>query len=227
MKKVFVLIANCILPTAYCCFAQMQPADSLPGTYAGQYWFKQPTTNPWTITPDTVYVTNIDSVNCAVQAHDVANFSLIPPSPPDTNYYTDYYSCNGSAPLNNYVKFYNSDSIRIISDNVPQPPPNPAYSMRFYGKRISNKTMGVEEFMKGEQIKVYPNPCSGVLNIESKTPDETEIKIMDGIGKEVKSQKSKVKSQITTIDINDLKKGIYFLQIKTPQRVLTKKIIIN
>ncbi|MBI3502636.1 MAG: hypothetical protein HY063_12670 [Bacteroidetes bacterium] len=56
MKKVFVLIAYCLLPTAYCCYSQMQPADSLPGTYAGELWLANPSTNPWSITNDTLFV---------------------------------------------------------------------------------------------------------------------------------------------------------------------------
>src|ERR1051326_2515647 len=217
MKKVFILY--CLLFTSYFCIAQMQPADSLPGTYAGQYWFKQPITNPWTITADTVYVTNIDSVNCAVQAH-ATHFSLIPPQPPDTNYYTDYYSCNGTAPANFYVKFYSGDSLRLINDNEPQPPPNPAISYRFFGKRISNKITAENEVINAKQIKVYPNPAKDKIFIDVKNKNTT-MSLFDICGKEV------LKTQNKEIDISALPEGIYFFQVKTAEGIAVKKIILS
>lgn len=204
----------------------MTPADSLPGTYAGQYWYANPATNPWTITPDTVFVTNIDSVNCAVWAHDAANFSLLPPSPPDTNYYTDYYSCNGAAPTNFYVKFYSVDSMRLINDNEPQPPPNPPFSMRFYGKRISNKTVGVNELLTKEQIVVYPNPTSTVLSVEYKMFNGTiQVQITDVAGQEVKSVQ--MNSSQMQIDISSLENGTYFVNLKTDKGIIARKIVVQ
>lgn len=230
MKNILTLIA---LLFAFADKAQMQPADSLTGTYAGKYYFKQPTTNPWTITADTVYVTNVDSVNCAVQAHDASHFSIIPPPPPDTNYYTNYYSCNGTAP-SNYIKFYSTDSMKLINDNVPQPMPNPAYSMRFYGKRISHYTTGIKQVAGSpaigeEQISIYPNPNNGTVTIKSKflLSGETQIQITDAIGKEIRNEKLKTKDEKVVINIGDLQKGIYLLHIKIEQETITKKIIIN
>src|ERR1051326_1729828 len=216
MKKVFILY--CLLFTSYFCIAQMQPADSLPGTYAGQYWFKQPITNPWTITADTVYVTNIDSVNCAVQAH-ATHFSLIPPQPPDTNYYTDYYSCNGTAPANFYVKFYSGDSLRLINDNEPQPPPNPAISYRFFGKRISNKITAENEVINAKQIKVYPNPVSEKVFIDIK--NKAEITLFDVYGREI------LKTQQKELNVSNLPNGVYFIRVTAKQAIASKKIIVR
>ncbi len=218
--KNFFLFAYCLLPTAYCS-AQMQPADSLMGTYAGQYWLANPATGPWVITPDTMLVTNIDSVNCLVQANLVMNNVSY-----GGNYYTDYYSCNGAPPSNFYMKFYNGDSAKRISDNVPQPPPNPPISRRFYGKRISNQITGVNELLNSEQITIYPNPSNGTLTIENKIlNEEVEIKIIDAIGKE--NKKFKVKTGKTIIDTSDLKSGVYLMKIGTAKGILIKKFIIN
>jgi len=201
----------------------MQPADSLPGTYAGQYWYANPATSPWVITPDTYYVqNNLDTVNCMAQV--VINFGTY-----NWTYYTDYYSCNSPAPSNYYMKFYSVDSLRTIADNSPQPPPNQPISMRFYGKRISNKTVGVNEVANKEEIMIYPNPVNGIITIKSKIllNEETEIKITDVLGKEIKNQKVRTKNEKAQMEISDLKTGIYILNIKNNERVITKKIIIQ
>src|ERR1051325_12173514 len=148
------------------CSAQMQPADSLLGTYAGQYWLANPATSPWVTMPDTLFVQNIDSINCKIDAYN-SHFS-VGYSSASGGYYTVYFSCNDSTSPNNSIKFYSGDSIRMIYDNLPQPPPNPPYSFRFYGKRISNKTADVHEQLSNEMVKVFPNPCSNVLTIDSK-----------------------------------------------------------
>src|ERR1051326_5614706 len=181
MKK-FILITVSTFSISFCS-AQMQPADSLRGEYVGLYYYASPPTNPWIIAGDTLFVTNIDSANCLIQANFVIhNVSF------GGNYYTNYYSCNGIEPSNYYSKFYSGDSIKRIDDNVPQPPPNPPQSMRFYGKRISNKTAGVSEQLSNEQVKVFPNPCYDVLNIESKMKIK-EITIADLLGREMKNEK--------------------------------------
>ncbi len=221
MKK-FFLFTFCLLPAA-CCFAQMQPADSLPGMYAGQFWYANPSTSPWVITPDTMLVTNIDSVNCSVQANLVIKSVSY-----GGTYYTDYYSCNGSTPSNHYMKFYYGDSVRIISDNIPQPPPNPERSVRFYGKRISNQITGVNELLNSEQITIYPNPSNGNLIIESKIlKDVVELQITDGMGREIRNEKLIFKNAKAEMNISGLQKGIYFLRITTEKGTVSKKFIIN
>lgn len=207
-------------------FCQMQPADSLPGTYAGQYWYANPAGNPWTITNDTFYVqSSIDSINCTYQGW-TSQFS-IGGSPPANLYYTDYYSCNSPAPSNYYSKFYSGDSVRVIWDNTPQPPPNPPYSMRFYGKRISNLT-GIDEKDKTNDILIYPNPTDKTIIIEYKIPDgDALVQIADVYGKLIRGEKLKIKNEHMLIDVSSLKEGIYFLTVKTASGTTGKKIIIQ
>lgn len=200
---------------SFFCFSQI-PADSLPGEYVGLMYYKSPTTNPWTITQDTLYVSNVDTLNCSVTIISyISNFGGTP------TLYTTYYSCNAPAPSNVYFLFYSNDSLKMIFDNMAAPPPNPMYSREFFGKRISNKTAGVNEILNSEVVKVFPNPASDVLIIESKKQME-EITITDLLGREVKNEK--VKSQI---DISDLKEGVYFVQIKANEGTAVKKIVVR
>ncbi len=72
-------------------------------------------------------------------------------------------------------------------------------------------TMGLES-MNGYPINVYPNPTSGLLYLEGLVDHEVaEIAIYDMTGKKVKRQGAPEGN--VTIDINELNKGIYLLQV--------------
>jgi hypothetical protein len=117
------------------------------------------------------------------------------------------------------MKFYSGDSLRTIADNSPQPPPNPSISQRFYGKRISNKIVGINEIENAEQIKVYPNPVSEKVFLEIK--NKAEITLFDVYGREI------LKTQQKELNVSDLPDGIYFLQLQTSDGMLTKKVVVQ
>ncbi|MGE0561410.1 MAG: T9SS type A sorting domain-containing protein [Flavobacteriales bacterium] len=71
---------------------------------------------------------------------------------------------------------------------------------------------------------VYPNPFSGVINVESiNSSEELDISIFNTLGKLIYSQEHTEK--ITTIDMNNQPNGIYFIQINNSKQTITKKII--
>ena len=69
---------------------------------------------------------------------------------------------------------------------------------------------------------VYPMPVADKLIIESKSSDLVDLILLDVMGKLVFSDKFK---GITQIDLTQISKGIYYLNLKTPEGELTKKII--
>lgn len=197
------------------CLGQI-PADSIPGTYAGLYYYKSPPSAPWIITQDTIYVSNMDTVFCTADYINCPNNS-------GDFFYTTYYSCNSVPSSNYYTLFFNGDSIKMIYDNVAQPPPNNSYSYHFYGKRISNKTASANGSLNSVQVIMYPNPANDVLNIDGKNLNE--IKITDLTGREIKNIKTE--SERTQVDVCDLKNGFYFIQMQTSNGFLVRKIIIR
>lgn len=68
-------------------------------------------------------------------------------------------------------------------------------------------------------ILVYPNPSSKILNI--KTSEPINIKIFNINGKLI------LNTNQNNIDISMLKKGIYLIEIKNKKNTATKKIIVN
>jgi Secretion system C-terminal sorting domain len=71
-------------------------------------------------------------------------------------------------------------------------------------------------------FKIYPNPTNQVLNIEM--PQNTEgpsVEIFNAMGNVV------LKTKQLNVDVSALPKGIYFVQIKTKDRVGVKRFIVN
>ncbi|HEY9081852.1 MAG TPA: T9SS type A sorting domain-containing protein [Vicingaceae bacterium] len=92
-------------------------------------------------------------------------------------------------------------------------------------------TVGLEEELSQNTIlNVYPNPAKDVVNVVfNASENENRISIIDITGKEV------VKHQLnlviglnkTTVSLNNLKTGVYFLSITLGNKVETQKLIIQ
>lgn len=214
-----VLLKFFIIILAVKSFGQV-PADSLAGKYIGKYWYANPASSPWVITSDTLIVkNNIDSVNCLA---DIFNKHFSGNEP----YYTDYFSCNGPNPINAYMKFYSLDSVRVITDNYPQPYPNPAISFRFYGKRVPGSTnVGIDEkFNWTDVVLVFPNPSNDFLFVESKIQqDNTSLILYNLQGQVCLSQPIVTSHQ--KIDVSRLSRGIYLAKIVGEKVNKTFKVV--
>ncbi len=70
-------------------------------------------------------------------------------------------------------------------------------------------------------FNVYPNPGETNVSIESNRMTINEITIVDVTGKVIKS----INDNFNFINVSDLSKGVYFLQIRTKDRLVTKKFI--
>ncbi|KAA9325025.1 SBBP repeat-containing protein [Adhaeribacter soli] len=94
------------------------------------------------------------------------------------------------------------------------------------GARIS----GVPETAKGMEVKLYPNPSNGKfqLQLSGLKASSAELIITDLTGKTILQKQVKANSGNITENI-ELKaaKGIYLLQIKADQQVITRKVIVE
>ncbi len=73
-------------------------------------------------------------------------------------------------------------------------------------------------------VKIYPNPANSDFVVEGK--EINSINVLDITGKMVKQVNTS--GTITNkIDLSDIKKGIYFIQINTAKGKVFKKIIVN
>lgn len=83
-------------------------------------------------------------------------------------------------------------------------------------------------------FSLYPNPTSGTLNIQYGLNKNTDIDI-SLVSLEGKIVKNLVHNKnqsagiytLSSIDVSDLGKGIYFLQIKTANNIVVRKLVIH
>ena len=73
-------------------------------------------------------------------------------------------------------------------------------------------------------IKVYPNPANGILNVVN-VSGTTTIKLYDVNGRLVRQQQAIGKS--AQVPVSHLRNGEYLLKMESTTGVLTKKIVIQ
>ena len=80
-------------------------------------------------------------------------------------------------------------------------------------------------------IKIYPNPANENTEFEFNTRSNspTELKIINSIGKTIfikKINNSQTGKNIITINTSEMSNGIYFIQLKSKDKTITKKLFI-
>ena len=73
-------------------------------------------------------------------------------------------------------------------------------------------------------FKIYPIPARNNLTIEAQNNELTNLTLVDVNGKEILTSKF---TQIINLDVSQIAKGIYYLNLKTFEGELTKQIIIE
>lgn len=91
----------------------------------------------------------------------------------------------------------------------------------FMTSRYTNSSVGIEEDMDIHAFKLYPNPAKGQLNINVGNKKINAIKIFNVEGKIIKH----VTEKNTRINVYDLPKGLYVLQIQTNKGLAVKRFI--
>ena len=86
--------------------------------------------------------------------------------------------------------------------------------------------LGLDSFDIQAEVLVYPNPTTDSITVSSNLAVEAII-IYSIDGKKVGSFKNPIAGNQMTIDLQSFSVGIYNLQIKTTDKIFTKKIIIR
>lgn len=125
--------------------------------------------------------------------------------------------------ISNYVLADNSYLIKYIACLL-YPLNDTVYRVDSASHRILVEASSkVEEIDKDKQIKIYPNPTSGFVTIEADKIEKLEFYNLRG---QVLVQ-SKPNSNKYVLNINNRKKGIYFVKIETEGGVFVEKIIVE
>ncbi len=88
-------------------------------------------------------------------------------------------------------------------------------------------TVGIIESMIAAEVTVYPNPASTMINVSLiQTAAETAtINLYEASGKLAHSISTN--ENTISIDRGNLRSGIYFLQVRIGDKLLTKKIVLE
>ncbi len=83
----------------------------------------------------------------------------------------------------------------------------------------------VTEYSKDHDIKIYPNPNNGILNVELEMLNgkDSKIKITNVLGETILEESSAI--QHSTFNIQHVPSGIYFVNVSSSDYNITKKIV--
>ncbi len=132
---------------------------------------------------------------------------------PNTGGWQNWQTVSANVTLNAGVQ-----TLRIIS---MQPSTN--WNINWFDAQIS--TVGVQEEENNSEIKVFPNPSSGIFNVECSMLNAQRLEIYNVVGEKVYEQKI-LNPQSLILNLN-LESGIYFLKEKSETKVARTKLIID
>ena len=131
----------------------------------------------------------------------------------------------------NYQWFYNGMLLQGAITYYLISPPNGVYAVQVtnsYGCVITSDmiivNVGVEEIALEDQLNVYPNPVTDVLNVQWKNTNESaNLSIRDLSGRLVLS--GRVANGNAVLDLSHLSSGNYILELQTGQSTLRKQVV--
>jgi hypothetical protein len=92
-------------------------------------------------------------------------------------------------------------------------------------------TISLEEFEIARDLKIFPNPSTGVYNIsfELLGVQEVYLRVLNQTGQIVVSRPMATGSNqfATQIDLSQAAKGVYLLQIQTEKGIVTRRLILQ
>lgn len=91
--------------------------------------------------------------------------------------------------------------------------------------KLSTTGLSTPELNNNLKVILYPNPASSKVMIENKTKEMSTITIINAMGEKVYS--SILASTITTLNISDFAKGVYFVSINTKKSSRVEKLMVE
>ena len=122
--------------------------------------------------------------------------------------------------------FSSIGELRILHSNSPAWDSDPIIATLDIDNIQTRSTqLGTEDFQISNNLILYPNPSNDFFTIysDSNLIDSFEYKIVDLLGRIVKSGNSKINQEV---DVKDLNSGNYIIQVKTENgRIINQRLI--
>jgi len=90
---------------------------------------------------------------------------------------------------------------------------------------VVDATLGVPEQGKDNLVKVYPNPATDKVNIE--TSVDSKMLIFDFNGKQVAGEQNVSANQKQSVDVSNLVPGVYMIKVYNDKFVKVQKVVIK
>lgn len=84
---------------------------------------------------------------------------------------------------------------------------------------------GVQTHAAAATLSVYPNPSTGVFNLDLGVNSKSTVEVYNVIGAKVIAKEVNV--QVSTLDMSGFEAGVYFLKVTTGNNKVTKKITLT
>ncbi len=76
-------------------------------------------------------------------------------------------------------------------------------------------------------VIVYPNPSSGIFNVQVKNNKNVSFLVTDALGRIVNTSLGKTMDSVNTLDISGEPNGLYFIKIISDNKAYTTKVLLN
>jgi len=90
-----------------------------------------------------------------------------------------------------------------------------------------NQPTAASNLIKVDNFNMYPNPASNKVNIDLPDASIYEVNLMNISGKVMKQLKTGIDAKIVELNINDLPKGIYLVELKNDSNSNIQKLVIE
>ncbi|MBP7515578.1 MAG: T9SS type A sorting domain-containing protein [Flavobacteriales bacterium] len=169
------------------------------------------------------------------QADIDAGFVVLP--------FTESYNLDPAAGYFAGVKLFsvgNTFDIRINDDfTVPQPgsyiylpeptqagdePGTAGNGNAFVIRLLSDPTIGMEEREELTGVNLFPNPTSGLVNVNFTVQGSYNVELINALGETVATQRL---NGTSTVDLSGLAKGVYSVRISNKEKATVQRISLN
>lgn len=128
--------------------------------------------------------------------------------------------------VKDFVLAYNMAALNIIwavgqSTNISQ-------QHSVFGSKALSFTLGTEPIVSLQSLVVYPNPSNGIFALDnSENQPIKSIKVFDSNARLVKEITTDFTTQTIQVNLSDVAKGIYFIEVSNQHDRTVKKISIQ